>query len=410
MNDSTQTLQGSTRLVFDAVTGVTNIVEQMHETIARHPLPWSSQEIAPSRAHGIIAAAVYASIRGINGAVSEVVNHSFEWLPDTPGSSPRSAGEIRTLAALNGVCGDYLEASDNELAIPMELLAHGAALELETDALAAVVPQPSPHLVVLVHGLGLSEQSWNRKEVPSIGSELQAELGYTPLYLRYNSGRHISTNGQELAQLLGQLCEAWPVEVESLSLIGHSMGGLVIHSACFYAELAQRHWLQSLQRVLFLGTPHHGAPLAKAGHALDLAMQQIPYTRPLAIGRRRSAGIKDLRHGNLLDEDWQELSPDQPGTDTRRRVPLLADVDYYFAAASVGQNTDDLLGHLLGDLLVRLGSAFGAHADELRSLRIESDNCRVFQHKNHFDLLDDARVHRQIISWFQPHRESGTIV
>ena len=147
------------------------------------------------------------------------------------------------------------------------------------------------------------------------------ELGCTPLYLRYNTGRHISTNGQEFAQLLEQLCEAWPVPVESLSLIGHSMGGLVIRSASWYAQQAQSTWLQHLQRVVCLGTPHHGSPVERAGHALDRAMQRIPYTEPLALGRRRSAGIKDLRHGDLLDEDWQGHHPDRHRPDTAGWFP-----------------------------------------------------------------------------------------
>ena len=251
-----------------------------------------------------------------------------------------------------------------------------------------------------MHGLSLSELSWSRKGAPCIGGRLEEELGCTPLYLRYNTGRHISTNGQELAELLGQLCEAWPVPVESLSLIGHSMGGLVIRSACWYAEKAQSSWLQRLQRVVCLGTPHHGSVVAKAGHALGVAMQKIAYTEPLDLGRHRSVGIKDLRHGDLLDEDWQGHDPDQPRPDTRRLVPLLPNVDYYFAAATLGRDRNDPLGHLLGDLLVRLDSAVGSHSDDLRKLDIEPENCRVFHEKNHFDLLDDERVHRQIIDWF----------
>jgi pimeloyl-ACP methyl ester carboxylesterase len=302
---------------------------------------------------------------------------------------------------LNGAFGDHLEATDNPLATPMSLMTPQQPLTLTAAALAASLPHASPHLVVLVHGLSMSELGWSRKGMPCIGARLQDELAVTPLYLRYNSGRHISTNSQQFAGLLEQLCEAWPVPVESLSLVGHSMGGLVIRSACWYAGQAQYTWLQRLQRVVCLGTPHHGSPLEKAGHALDVAMQKIAYTAPLAFGRHRSAGIKDLRHGNLLDQDWQGHNPDQPRPDSRRLVPLLPHVDYYFAAATVGRDEHDPLGHFLGDLLVRLDSAIGAHKDDLRKLSIKPENCRVFHQKNHLDLLDDERVHRQIIDWFR---------
>ena len=400
MNTSIQSVQGGTRLAFDSVEGITNTVERMHETIVRRALPWSQLIYGTDRSHGLTASAVYAAIRGVNGALRTGIDRSFGLVPDTVAKSGRSGTEGRMVSALNGVFGDHLEATGNALAIPMRLTTPHHPLDLDRAAVAAAIPQASPHIVVLVHGLSLSEHSWQRKEAACMGSRLQQELGHTPLYLSYNTGRHISTNGQEFAQQLEQLCEAWPVPVESLSLIGHSMGGLVIRSACWYAEQAQSAWLQHLQRVVCLGTPHHGSPLERAGHALDVAMQKIPYTEPLALGRQRSAGIKDLRHGNLLDEDWLGHNPDQPRPDSRRAVPLLPDVDYYFAAATLGRHQHDPLGHILGDLLVRLDSAVGSHEDDLRHLPIKPENCQVFHDKNHFDLINDERVHQQIIDWF----------
>jgi hypothetical protein len=128
-------------------------------------------------------------------------------------------------------------------------------------------------------------------------------------------------------------------------------------------------------------------------------MNKIAYTQPLAVGRRRSGGIKDLRHGNLLDEDWQGHDPDRVRPDTRKVVPLLPEVEYYFAAATLGRDRRDRLGQLLGDLLVRLDSAVGSHKDDVRRLHIKPENCRIFHEKNHFDLLDDARVQRQVVQW-----------
>lgn len=400
MTTSIQTAQGSTRLVFDSVEGITNTVERVHENIARHSLLWTLQAKGPVRAHGMIASAVYSMIRGVNATLREGVDGAFGLVPEIKGGPGLSAPEIRMAAALNGAFGDYLEDTGNALTLPMSLLAPPQQLELDGEALAAALPQASPHLVVLVHGLGLSELSWKRQGARCLGSRLQEQLECTPVYLRYNSGRHISTNGQEFSELLERLCEAWPVPVESLSLVGHSMGGLLIRSACWYAEQAQRTWLQLLRRVVCLGTPHHGSPLEKAGHAFNAFIRKLPYTQPLAIGRQRSAGVKDLRYGYLLDEDWQGHHPDRPRRDARRVVPLLAGVDYYFAAATLGKHSHDPLGHLLGDMLVGLDSAVGSHQDELRHLDIDPENCRVFHEKHHFDLLDDEQVHRQIIDWF----------
>ena len=404
MVTTTQMVKGSSRLVFESVSGITSAVENMHETIARHPLPWSPPPPGRSRAHGLIAATVYASIRGVNGVIREGVDLSVGLLPKGIDESVSTDTAIKAIAALNGVLGEHLEASHNPLATPMQLMTPHYPLSLDKASLASAMGAPSGNIVIMVHGLSLSELCWSRKGTPSIGERLQDGLDVTPLYLRYNTGRHISTNGQEFAQQLEDLCANWPVPVESVSLIGHSMGGLVIRSACWYAQQSGSQWLSQLKRVVCLGTPHHGSPVARAGHSLNTAMEKIAYTRPLAFGRRRSAGIKDLRHGDLLEEDWCDHHPDAHRPDTRRPVPLLPDVEYYFAAATLGRDKHDPLGHLLGDLLVRLDSATGSHRNDLRHLNIKTGNCSVFHEKNHFDLLSDARVHQQIIDWFSDSR------
>jgi len=240
MKTSISTLHGGSQLVFDTVENITNTVERMHETIARLPLPWARQPEEMTKAHGLIASAVYSTIREVNGMLRTGADRAFDFLPEPePDNTCPAAAEIRAIAALNGAFGDHFEARGNALAIPMSLTTASHQLELNTEALTCAMPGASPHLVILVHGLGMSELCWSRKASSCMGSRLQNEMDYTPLYLRYNSGRHISTNGREFAELLQQLCEAWPVPVETLSLIGHSMGGLLIRSACWYADKAE---------------------------------------------------------------------------------------------------------------------------------------------------------------------------
>jgi pimeloyl-ACP methyl ester carboxylesterase len=398
-NSTVSSVLGGAQLVFDAVEGVTDSVERLHDSIAATPRAMTPGLSPHPDSHGRIAGSVYRIIRGVNGGLRGAVRGSASLLA-AGGHVPRSPAEIKAIAALNGVAGDHLEDTGNPLATSMTLLSAGQPLSLDPAELARAVPGANSHIVILVHGLALSELSWQRGGKPDIGQRLAGDLDQTALYLRYNTGRHISTNGREFAELLEAVCAAWPVPVESLSLIGHSMGGLVSRSACWYAEREQASWLERLRRVVCLGTPHHGSHLERAGHLLDKALLATPYTAPLAYGRKRSAGIKDLRHGNLLDEDWQGLDPDVHGDDNRRPVPLLDHVDYYFVAATVGVHTEDPVGQLLGDLLVRLGSAVGSHPDELRRVRIEPENCRVFHEQHHFDLIDDERVHRQVLHWF----------
>ncbi|MEE4190184.1 MAG: hypothetical protein V2I66_01320, partial [Halieaceae bacterium] len=239
MSISLPTLRGSTRLVFDAVEGITTRVERMHEAIAAPPLPGLRGRPG---AHGLIASSVYASIRGVNGLLRDAVDAGYGLVPHGTVATLAESAEIRAVSALNGAIGDYLEAEGNPLALPMTLLHDGRVLS--PDAPTIPRSEVSLRLAVFVHGLGLSELSWNS---PDIDNALQGELGLCPLYLRYNTGRHISTNGRELAELLDALCARWPVPVESLSLVGHSMGGLVIRSACWYAERANMPWLSDLQ-------------------------------------------------------------------------------------------------------------------------------------------------------------------
>ena len=400
---SAQSFRGAARLAFDCVGGLTSVVERMHETIARHPLPWEDRAHEPTGAHGATAALVYQAVRGVNGVVRQGVDSSLQALTGSAGATPQeSATESAVVCALNGICGDHLEASENPLAIRMGFRTPEQPVELSAGGVRQAFPQATPHLVVLVHGLCLSEGSWQGRDAPDIGARLRAAGAGTPVYLRYNTGRHISTNGRELADRLGRLVEAWPVPVESLTLIGHSMGGLVIRSACWVADQESQPWRQRVRRVVCLGTPHHGAPLEKLGHLVTAAMLATVYAGPLALGRRRSAGIKDLRFGNLLDEDWQGHDPDRLHPDSRRVVPLLEGVEYYFIAATVGRHERALSGHVLGDLLVRLGSATGSHAEVLRRVRVRPENCRVFPGLHHLDLLDHPAVHDQLMAWLCP--------
>lgn len=392
-------VRGSTQFLFDCVSGVSTMVEGMHQTIAGSSTSWlvGLSETLPLRA--IRKPQAYPIIQSINSQLGRGVAGILDWKHGDADLKRISDKELRWVATLNGVCGDYLEASGNALAQPMRFIVGDDQDGPMTTTMLPMSDQVSPHIVVLVHGLCLSDRNWGGEASTDLGQRLHSEADLSPVYLRYNTGRHISTNGRELAGMLDDLLENWPVPVESLSLVGHSMGGLVSRSACWYADQEQRPWLKYLRRIVFLGTPHHGSPVEKAGHVLDIAMRSVTYVAPLMIANRRSAGIKDLRHGNLLDEDWQMVEQDEQGEDSRRAVPLLKDVDYFLAAATVGTSPHDLKGRLLGDMLVRVGSATGAHPNELKSLSFKDENCRIFAEKDHFDLLADERVHQQVVEW-----------
>ncbi len=153
---------------------------------------------------------------------------------------------------------------------------------------------PLPHatgkLLLLIHGLCMNDLQWQTApqllpggakgaRVPGVfdhGAELAAGLGYTPIYLRYNTGLHVSQNGRELAAQLEQLLIRWPTPVLELALVAHSMGGLVIRSPVECAREQSLRWPGHLKQLVFLGTPHHGAPLERAGNWVEVVLGSTP--------------------------------------------------------------------------------------------------------------------------------------
>jgi len=377
-------LRGAARLAVDATTGVTDLVEAVHARIAS--LPGAK---ATSERTGGISGLVYRSVRGVTRLVGGGIDRVFgELAPDHPGA-PVGPKREAIVAALNGVLGDHLAATGNPLATSMALRQDGRALVLDRAALAERLPDPGRSLLVLAHGLCMNDLQWQR-DGHDHGAMLARELGFTPLYLHYNSGLHIAANGAALAGQLERLVEQWPQPVQRLVLLGHSMGGLVMRSALHHATHNGQRWPAPLSDMLFLGTPHHGAPLERAGSWVDLLLGAAPYAAPFArLGRLRSAGITDLRHGTLLDAA------------TPVHVPLPARVRCFALAADLDPPGGGLKGRLLGDGLVPVASALGQHRDRVRRLAFAADRRAVVHGANHMELLSHPAVAAQLQHWLR---------
>ncbi|WP_298829142.1 alpha/beta hydrolase [uncultured Piscinibacter sp.] len=388
-------LRGAARLATDATAGLASLVEAMHERIARLP---GSRAALDGRTDGL-SGLVYKTIRGVTRVAGGSIEALLGLLAPALGHYETGREREAIVAALNGVLGDYLVASGNPLATPMALRRDGQALTLEREALAAALGAPSGRLLVLVHGLCMSDLQWQRNGHDH-GEALARDLGWTPVYLRYNSGQHVSINGHAFAQLMARLVEAWPQPLQRLAIVGHSMGGLVARSALHLADQAGQHWSEKVGDLVFLGTPHHGAPLERAGHWVDLVLGATPYAAPFArLGRVRSAGITDLRHGHLLDEDWVGRDRFARGGDRRQPVPLPEGVRCYALAASLGAHRGTLKERLLGDGLVPLDSALGRHSDPARTLAFPAERQWIGHGMNHLDLLDRAEVYATLKEW-----------
>ena len=299
---------------------------------------------------------------------------------------------------LNGLRGDALEAAGSALQEPMALRAGGRAVPPEPDALAAAFPAAGPRPVVFLHGLMESEHAWRLGGREPYGARLEHDLGRTALDVRFNSGRRISHNGRSLAELLEQMVAAWPVPVEEIALVGHSMGGLVARSACHQAAEAGMAWPGRVRHVVSLGTPHHGAPLEQGVHLAAHALHALPETRPFArFLRRRSAGIRDLRHGSLVDRDWEGCDPDALRAAACAEVPLLPGATHCFVAATITRDARHPVGRFLGDWLVLSPSASGRGRTPALAFR-EEDGLSVGG-AHHLALLNHPAVYTALRGW-----------
>ncbi len=389
-------IRGYSRLAVNATIGLTNVVETMHHNIARAPWILGTPTQEPTKG---ITGLVYKSIRGITCLVGGGIDAVLAQLVRQFDHAVSSAEREAVLAVVNGVLGDHLAASENPLAIPMRLRRDGQPLELTGQALAGAIPQPSGKILLLAHGLCMNDRQWRRKGHDH-GAALATDAGFTQVYLHYNSGLHISTNGRAFADLIEALLKVWPAPVEELVIIGHSMGGLVSRSACHYGKVAGHDWLRHLRKIVFLGTPHHGAPLERGGAWLHVILNASPYTAALArLGKIRSAGITDLRYGSLLDEDWEHRDRFARSKDKRRAVPLPDDVQCFAVGASIAKRESSLSKQLLGGRLVPLRSALGQHADPSRNLSFPESQQWIGYGMSHFDLLDHREVYERINQW-----------
>jgi pimeloyl-ACP methyl ester carboxylesterase len=386
-------LRGTSRLAIEATRSVTDLVEAMHLTIGGGPAVLGRPLAAPTRA---ITGLVYGSIRGVTKLVGAGIDRALAQLAPLVREGAPGPEREAVLAVLNGVLGDYLTATGNPLAIQMQLRQGGHPLEARRQALRALLPKASGKLLLLVHGSCLNDRKWLRLGHDH-GAALARDLGYTPVYLLYNSGLHISTNGRAFAALLEELVAEWPAQLDELVIVGHSMGGLVARSACHYAEAAAHHWRPRLDKLVCLGSPHHGATLERGGNWIDLMLGLSRYSAPLArLGKIRSAGVTDMRFGLVLDEHWEGRDRFAHGRDPRRVLKLPEGVECYAIAASTATGPRRKLP---GDGLVSVDSALGRHRQPELTLAFPEAHQWIGFGMGHFELLNRAEVYATLRRW-----------
>ena len=387
-------------LAFDDLRRFPGALRDMHLGIADRAFRGAGPAALPAKfIHDAISSRAYGAIgTGVSGLGRAVdVAMKRGGVGEQVSLSTTQKGSF-VLAVLNGLIGDQLDREGNVLAQAASARMHGERIGLDQLSLRDAFPRATPRLAVFIHGLTGDEFCWTWGAEDAYGSRLASDLGCTPVYLRYNSGLHISENGLAVAQLLEELVEEWPVEVDEIALVGHSMGGLVARSASHQSRQHEQTWVRHVRQIVSLGTPHLGAPLEQGAHLAAVALHKLPETRMLGgFLKRRSAGIRDLRYGSLVDEDWRGCDPEALRAAACQEVPLLPWATHYFVSATVTRNPSHPLGRLLGDILVLKPSATGQ--DRTRRIAFREEHGHHIGGTHHLALLNHPEVYGCLRGW-----------
>jgi pimeloyl-ACP methyl ester carboxylesterase len=355
--------------------------QTLHAAIAERVFGALGPAALPARVlHDGISTAIYAGLRlGFSGGARIAATIARHQGTDPMGIT-RSRRGSQLVAAANALIGHELALEDDPLAIHMGLWRHDEPFEPNRDAFLEAFPEPTGDLLVFVHGLGETEQAWRLGQAANepYGDILERDLGWTPLHVRYNTGLPIAENGRRLSWLLTDVAINWPVDIERIALVGHSMGGLVARSAGQVAAAEQAPWRDRLTHLACLGTPHRGAPLEQLVAGLSGLLARLPEAAAFGgILEQRSPGIRDLRRG--IDCG-----------------PLLDDVRHLFVTATFTQDPDHPAARAMGDLLVRPDSAGAPYGCE-----VADEDIVHLSGVNHFQLLNHRSVFEHLESFLQ---------
>jgi len=383
---------------------LTASVEGVHRAIAGRWFGLAGPRAASlGNGYQAITSRIYGSVRlaasglgALVGMGAEVSNRRGRLRPLW--RSPRGSS---VQAVANAVWGDHLEQHGSALRIEMGLRDRsGRPIGLDRETLARVFSHPTSRLVVLLHGLGETERCFlekgeNGEAAGSLGDVLAVDL-FTPLLVRYNTGRSVSDNGRALAALLNAMYRDWPAPIEEIALVGNSMGGLVARSAAYAGRNVGHEWVGATRHLVAIGTPHLGAPLEKGAELVSRGLRIAPESRPIGeFLDGRSVGIKDLRVGSIGDMDGPGVEDGERIDDAAIDTPFPDHVQQHFVAGVVTEHAGHPIGVLVGDLIVRTASATGRG----RRRTIDATHVRIVGKRRHSDLAGDPTVHRQIREW-----------
>jgi pimeloyl-ACP methyl ester carboxylesterase len=346
-------------------------IERMHRSISQRWFLAIGPAARPvASVHNAVARSVYISIQfaaAIGGAgVDRVVD-------------VRPAVADRTQAVINGIWGDSLGHHAERLEVPMGLRDR-AGKPIAVEDIASAYPTAGPNVVFLVHGFADTERCWLPVSGrPGLHDVLETNSQLTPVLVRFNTGKSLAENGRLLARLLEDCISVWPVPVQTVAAVGHSMGGLVIRSALTAGKNLDHSWVTKASNIVTLGSPHLGTPIEKLVSGLAVSLGIARDTVPLQeFIDTRSEGIKDLRLGLAGHE-------------------LPSGIAHHFVAGVVTDRVEHPVGAAVGDLVVRVPSAT-AGSEAKPSSSVVAGGLR------HNDLVRNEEVIAQVVAWLEPTR------
>lgn len=374
-------LRGLTRLVIAATTGTTSLVESMHSTVVNISPPIGESNATTTKG---ITGLVYKSIRGGTQLVGTSLDYAMQGLlPFLNDKQPPSRTFDVFLSVINGIYGDQLVETQNPLAIGMRFFDQNN--QLISDQLNSSAPAPTSKVMIFVHGLCLSHHSWKKDKI-ELSKETAEKPGFSPIYLHYNTGQSIAKNGAEFADRIEKLVDKWPSRVTDLTIVGHSMGGLVARSARYQGEKENHQWINANKKLASIGTPHCGAMLEKSAFMIESLMHLSPYAEPFTrLTKIRSTGIVNLRNGSVGAND--------------EFVPLPNGVEFFALAAVLNKNSNIGTEQVIGGGFVTLDSALGHCSNPDRRLPVPPENKWARYDLGHNDMLWDKDVFKKLSTW-----------
>jgi pimeloyl-ACP methyl ester carboxylesterase len=342
-------------------------------------------------------------------------------------------------AGMSGLLGATLP---EELHYPARMQFRYQGRQSTPEEIARVyLEQPArKDIVFFVHGLMYDETCWHASGF-NMTEAFERDFDIFAVHVRYNTGRHISENGLELAHLMEELFRNIRNFKGHWHIVAHSMGGLVSRSALHQAEEAGMGFTRCIDRVFLLGTPNRGAPLEKAAQLTRLILKAVPYPlRYTALGLRiifdkirvkdqaplspigeltefhihkmptlylnlaagildlRSEGIQDLRHGYLLREEWEKQEEWAGMKPLKVPVPPLPWARYYAVAGALSKNEASDPSALATDGMVSTASAANIGKDD--ALRfVENSRYHLLPGVNHFAMPYCRDVYQILSRW-----------